>query len=97
MPIHDGLRKLGAVSFSSFPRSAFFAMFIGVVIAPLVALAASASNPNIPVWHGLAWLILAVTLLIFAGVGGGFLLFRRAAYVGKGLSIGRASRRMRRA
>jgi hypothetical protein len=90
MSIHSGLRKLRAVSFNSFPRSAFFAMFIGVVIAPLVALAAIGSNPHIPGWYNLAWLILAVALLLFAGVGGGFLLFRRAAYIGKGLSVGRA-------
>jgi hypothetical protein len=97
MSIHGGLRKLKAVSFSSFPRPAFLVMFIGIVIAPLVALAVSGSNPNVANWHGLAWLILGVTLLLLTGVGGGFLLFRRAAYIGKGLSIGRVYRRMRRA
>jgi hypothetical protein len=96
MSIHDALRRLKAVSSGSFPRSTFVALFIGVVIAPLVALAVSGSNPNILEWHGLAWLLLAVTLLLFAGIGGGFLMFRHSAYVGRGLSISKVFRRIRR-
>ena len=87
MSIQDVLRELKATSAGQFPRSAFLIMFIGVVVGPLILLAIGGRSPNLLGPHGLAWSILAITLLLIISIGSGCLMFRRESRAAQDLSI----------
>jgi hypothetical protein len=92
MSIQDVLQRLKPTSAGRFRHTAFLIMFIGVVVGPLVLFVIGGRNPAALGQHGLAWPFLAIALLLFISVGGGFLRFRRESRATKDLSINRERR-----
>ena len=77
--------KMAFVDLSS--HLAFLIMFAGVVIGPLVLLIIGGRSLNTSGQSYLLLPIILIALLLIVSIGGGFLLFRHGAYIGKGLSI----------
>jgi hypothetical protein len=75
MSIQTSIQKLKVTSIGSLPR--FLIMFTLVVAGPLVLMVIGGYNLNILGQANIAWSFLAIALLIFISIGGGFLLFRR--------------------
>ncbi len=75
MFIQDDLRHLKAPSGDWYYSLKFLTMFIGVVVGPLVLLAVG--------WRdtGLAWICLAIALLLLISLSVGFSMFRRETRV----------------
>ena len=87
MSIQDVLQELNPTSVGRFRHTIFLMMFIGVVVGPLVLFAIVGRNPSLLVQPSWAWPFLAIALLLFISVGGGFLKFRLESHATANLSI----------
>jgi hypothetical protein len=74
---HDNLQELKITFIDKFRRPTFLIMFIGVVVAPLVLFVIGGRDPNIPIQPALVWYLGAISLLLLAGIGIGYLMFGR--------------------
>jgi hypothetical protein len=63
-------------------------MFVGVVIGPLVLFVIGGLELSSTTLSSLLLPVVLIAMLLVASIGGGLLLFRKAAYIGKNLSIG---------
>jgi hypothetical protein len=90
MFVQDDLETPKIVSPDFSHHSHFLTIFIGAVVAPFALLAISGLSLNAPEQPSLAWLFLAISLLLTIRTGIDLTIFRRKAIA---LSIGLPVRR----
>jgi hypothetical protein len=79
MLIRDYLRDIKSAYGDWLPGLKFLIMFIGTVVGPLVLLVVGGRDSKTLSETGLAWSFMAIALLLIAGLGAGFSMFRRGA------------------
>ena len=85
--INNNLRRFKATFTGPSSHLAFLMMFIGVVVGPLMLFVIGGHGLS-PSGQSILFPITLIALLLIISIGGGFLLFRQSAYIGKYLSIG---------
>lgn len=80
MFVQDTLQKLKEVFDSNFPKTKFFTMFAGAVIAPFVLLAIGGRPDTL--WQvGFVWTLMAIGMLLLVSTSIGLMMFKSASYL----------------